>query len=228
MKELIGLIYRWYIEEPAIDPKYYDRYMTWPNLITAIGFAVGVAHIGLVTLTLWGACSVLALALLAVEGFSDLADGFCCRKTGQRSRFGEFFDPSRDILYIAGLIIQLSKIKGWEIFYHPSLMHVYRIEALIIAGGVFVGMYFGIRSHKAGKIRRAIHAVVLFVVISLEIYGVSSDVVLPYLFSIMACASFAALCFYAKMNWQNLQLLLSSASPCRLIRITRSSVVMFF
>jgi phosphatidylglycerophosphate synthase len=226
LKFLIAVLYRWYIEEPRIDPRYYNKIKTWPNLITAIGLVAGVGNLVLVSYTSWGAVSFLSLVLLLVAGISDLADGFCARKTGQRSKFGEWFDPARDIVYIIALINQFSKLKGWEIFFHPSLMNVYRVEALIIAAGVFIGMYFGIQTHKAGKIRRAIHAVVLFMVISLEIFGVSSDHALPFLFSAMACASCAALWFYAKLNWQNIQLLLSSESPCLIVRVARSSIAL--
>jgi phosphatidylglycerophosphate synthase len=218
MKNLIQKINKWYIEEPVVNPEYYNRIKTWPNLITAVGAVAGAGNIWLVSFTTWGAYSKISLLLLLIAGFSDLGDGFCARKTGQRSKFGEWFDPARDVVYIIAEINQLTVLLGWYVLIHPGLVLVYRIEALIICGGMLVGYYFRIKPHRAGKFRRAFHAVALFSVISMVIFGFSSANALPYIFFLMAAASLFALIIYARNNWQQLQLLFSGGSPCRLLR----------
>lgn len=81
-----------------------DRVLTVPNIIS---FA------RLLLVPVFAACIVTerdlaALAILAVAGISDWADGVLARRLNQTSALGRLLDPAADRLYIAAALLGLA------------------------------------------------------------------------------------------------------------------------
>ncbi|MFC1672385.1 CDP-diacylglycerol--glycerol-3-phosphate 3-phosphatidyltransferase [Planctomycetota bacterium] len=80
--------------------------MNLPNAITLFRFIIAPVFLAL----LWDgrpASLLVALALYALAGISDLLDGFLARRMGQESSFGRMADPFVDKIIICGALIML-------------------------------------------------------------------------------------------------------------------------
>jgi len=81
------------------------RPWTIPNAIGYLRLA-GIPAFVIVALSARHGQSVLAATLFAVIGWSDYADGFAARLTGQYSRMGALLDPVVDrLLVLAGMAV---------------------------------------------------------------------------------------------------------------------------
>ena len=91
-----------------------DRILTIPNLLSMLRL-LGVPLF--LWLMLGPHADGWAIALLALSGFTDWADGVLARKLNQQSSFGAMLDPLADRLYIlatlAGLVLR--HIIPWEL-----------------------------------------------------------------------------------------------------------------
>ncbi len=88
--------------EPAAPQT--DRICTIPNALSVLRlFGVPV----FLWLLLGPHADGWALAVLAVSGFTDWADGVLARKLNQMSRFGALLDPLADRLYILATLVGL-------------------------------------------------------------------------------------------------------------------------
>ncbi len=104
-----------------------DRVVTIPNLLSALRL-LGVPPF--LWLLLGPHADLIALAVLALSGFSDWADGVLARKLNQTSRLGTLLDPAADRLYILATLIGL------------TLRHIipWWLAALLIARDVLLGI----------------------------------------------------------------------------------------
>ena len=88
-------------------PQTADRLLTVPNLLSVLRL-LGVPLF--LWLLLGPHADCWALAVLALSGFTDWADGVLARKLNQQSSFGALLDPAADRLYIlatlAGLVLR--------------------------------------------------------------------------------------------------------------------------
>jgi cardiolipin synthase len=80
------------------------RVLTIPNVISIIRLAGVPLFLWLVLVP---EADGLALAVLAISGISDYADGYLARKLNQTSRLGAILDPVADRLYILSTVIGL-------------------------------------------------------------------------------------------------------------------------
>lgn len=82
-----------------------DRVLTVPN-------ALSLARLLLIPVFLWlvlvARADLVAVAVLAVSGITDWADGVIARRTGQTTRLGRLLDPLVDRLTIAATLIGLA------------------------------------------------------------------------------------------------------------------------
>jgi cardiolipin synthase len=82
-----------------------DRVLTIPNVLSLVRLA-------LIPLFLWLVlglrADLAAVAVLAVSGITDWADGAIARRTGQTTRLGRLLDPLVDRLTIAATLIGLA------------------------------------------------------------------------------------------------------------------------
>ena len=82
-----------------------DRVLTVPN-------ALSLARLLLIPVFLWlvlvARADLAAVAVLAVSGITDWADGVIARRTGQMTRLGRLLDPLVDRLTIAATLIGLA------------------------------------------------------------------------------------------------------------------------
>lgn len=82
-----------------------DRILTIPN-------ALSVLRLLLIPVFLWlvlgPRADLVAVAVLAVSGITDWADGVIARRTGQSTRLGRMLDPLVDRLTIAATLIGLA------------------------------------------------------------------------------------------------------------------------
>lgn len=82
-----------------------DRIWTIPNLMS-------LGRLALVPVFLWlvlgPQADLVAVAVLAISGISDWADGVIARRTGQISRLGQVLDPLVDRITIAATLIGLA------------------------------------------------------------------------------------------------------------------------
>ncbi|NDA81311.1 MAG: CDP-alcohol phosphatidyltransferase family protein [Actinobacteria bacterium] len=83
---------------------------TIPNLLTILR-ACGIPLFLWALFTEDGARDLLAIAILAIAGFTDYLDGRLARALNQSSQLGELLDPLVDRLYIAAVLIGLA-IRG--------------------------------------------------------------------------------------------------------------------
>ena len=89
-------------EGPSWDT---DRVWTLPNVLSLLRLA-GVPV--MVWLILGPHSDLLAVAVLAVAGFTDWLDGFLARRWHQTSRIGQMLDPVADRLYILAVVLCLA------------------------------------------------------------------------------------------------------------------------
>ena len=80
------------------------RVLTIPNVISIIRLAGVPLFLWLVLVP---EADGLALAVLAISGVSDYADGYLARKLNQTSKLGAILDPVADRLYILSTVIGL-------------------------------------------------------------------------------------------------------------------------
>ena len=85
-----------------------DAVVTLPNALSALRL-VGVPIF--FWLVVDGRHDLIAVAVLAVAGFTDWLDGYLARTWRQRSRVGQLLDPMADRLYILSILIGLA-IRG--------------------------------------------------------------------------------------------------------------------
>ena len=78
------------------------RVLTIPNVISIIRLAGVPLFLWLVLVP---EADGLALAVLAISGISDYADGYLARKLNQTSKLGAILDPVADRLYILSTVI---------------------------------------------------------------------------------------------------------------------------
>ena len=82
-----------------------DRVLTVPN-------ALSLARLLLIPVFLWlvlvARADLAAVAVLAVSGITDWADGVIARRTGQTTRLGRLLDPLVDRLTIAATLIGIA------------------------------------------------------------------------------------------------------------------------
>ncbi len=81
-----------------------DRVLTWPNLLSTLRL-LGVPLF--LWLLLGPHADLPALAVLAVSGFTDWADGVLARRLNSVSRLGALLDPLVDRLYILATLVGL-------------------------------------------------------------------------------------------------------------------------
>jgi cardiolipin synthase len=86
----------------GLDPG--DRILTVPNALSVLRL-LGVPVF--LWLLLGPHADGWALALLAVSGITDWADGVLARKLNQQSAFGALLDPAADRLYILATLVGL-------------------------------------------------------------------------------------------------------------------------
>ncbi len=92
-------------DESAVLPvRPYREALTWPNLLSVLRLA-GVPFF--LWLLLGPRADGWALAVLALSGVTDWADGVLARKLNQQSRLGALLDPSVDRLYILASLLGL-------------------------------------------------------------------------------------------------------------------------
>lgn len=89
----------------AGEPYDTDRVLTLPNVLSFIRL-LGVPVF--LWLLLGPKADVIAVAVLAVGGFTDWLDGYLARKWNQRSRIGQVLDPIADRLYILVTLLGLA------------------------------------------------------------------------------------------------------------------------
>ena len=82
-----------------------DRVWTLPNVLSLLRLA-GVPL--MVWLILGPHHDLLAVAVLALAGFTDWLDGFLARRWHQTSRVGQMLDPVADRLYILAVVLCLA------------------------------------------------------------------------------------------------------------------------
>lgn len=88
----------------AGEPYDTDRVLTLPNVLSFIRL-LGVPLF--LWLLLGPQADLIAVAVLAVGGFTDWLDGYLARKWSQRSRLGQVLDPIADRLYILATLVGL-------------------------------------------------------------------------------------------------------------------------
>ncbi|MFB9670478.1 CDP-alcohol phosphatidyltransferase family protein [Microlunatus capsulatus] len=98
----VGLVGPADAETPTWDT---DRVWTLPNVLSLLRLA-GVPL--MVWLILGPHHDLLAVAVLALAGFTDWLDGFLARRWHQTSRVGQMLDPVADRLYILAVVLCLA------------------------------------------------------------------------------------------------------------------------
>lgn len=83
-----------------------DRILTVPNLLSFLRLAL--VPVFLILLVVGE--DFIALAVLALSGFTDFLDGFLARRLNQVSKLGQLLDPAADRLYILAALLGL----GWR------------------------------------------------------------------------------------------------------------------
>jgi cardiolipin synthase (CMP-forming) len=92
------------VEDGGRRPERTDRILTVPNVISLVRLLL-VPLFGYLIVT---GQDVAALAVLALAGLSDWADGVLARRLNQTSDLGRILDPAADRLYIAAALVGLA------------------------------------------------------------------------------------------------------------------------
>jgi cardiolipin synthase len=85
------------------DPE--DRVLTVPNVLSMLRLALIPVFLWLVLVR---EADLAGVAVLAVSGITDWADGVIARRTGQMTRLGRMLDPLVDRLTIAATLVGLA------------------------------------------------------------------------------------------------------------------------
>jgi len=96
------------------------RVLTIPNVISIIRLAGVPLFLWLILVP---EADGLALAVLAISGASDYADGYLARKLNQTSKLGAILDPVADRLYILSTVVGLGIrdiIPWWMVIILPA------------------------------------------------------------------------------------------------------------
>ena len=83
-----------------------DRILTVPNLLSFLRLALVPVFLVLLV----EGEDFVALAVLALSGFTDFLDGYLARRLNQVSKLGQLLDPAADRLYILAALLGL----GWR------------------------------------------------------------------------------------------------------------------
>jgi len=88
------------------EPEASDRILTVPNLLSFLRLAL----VPVFLILLVDGQDLIALAILALSGFTDFLDGYLARRLNQVSKLGQLLDPAADRLYILAALLGL----GWR------------------------------------------------------------------------------------------------------------------
>lgn len=136
--------------------------MTIPNFITIFRFLLVPA----VVLSLLSGDVGWALALFAVAGLSDAADGFIARQFNQRSELGAYLDPMADKILLVSVFVVLGvmgELPLWLVVAAVSR------DALIVAAVVLsavMGKPVAMRPLAVSKLNTAVQIVLVIAVLA--------------------------------------------------------------
>lgn len=170
-----------------------------PNSVTLSGFG----FIALYLLAAWQQHLPWALFWLFWAGFSDLADGYLAKRTGEITVLGAIIDPLRDRVLFLAIVWHLVMLKGFSIVLCWQFSLILICEALIVVVNcVWFRTVERVVVHVLGKTRQLVNVlffVLLIILIDWE--GVSLfKKQIQSLFLIPAGFSFLALLSYA-IRW---------------------------
>ena len=86
------------------SPEPSDRILTVPNLLSFLRLAL----VPVFLILLVEGEDLIALAVLALSGFTDFLDGYIARRFNQVSKLGQMLDPAADRLYILAALLGLA------------------------------------------------------------------------------------------------------------------------
>ena len=112
------------ISEPS------DRILTVPNLLSFLRLAL----VPVFLILLVEGEDLIALAVLALSGFTDFLDGWIARRFNQVTKLGQLLDPAADRLYILAALLGLAwrdLVPLWLV-----LVIVARDVMLVVLGGL--------------------------------------------------------------------------------------------
>jgi CDP-diacylglycerol---glycerol-3-phosphate 3-phosphatidyltransferase len=93
-----------------------EKLLTWPNILTALRFAMIPLLVVLLSLSQTTLVAFLAWLVFALAAFTDWLDGYLARKFQNETVLGKLMDPLADkILVTAALLmlIPLGRIPAW-------------------------------------------------------------------------------------------------------------------
>lgn len=134
------------VEDGGLRPERTDRILTVPNVISLARLLL-VPVFGYLIVT---GRDVGALAVLALAGVSDWADGVLARRLNQTSALGRILDPAADRLYIAAALIGLA----WRELIPWWLVAVLVLRELVVAAALpalYARGYGPLPVHLVGK-----------------------------------------------------------------------------
>lgn len=134
------------VEDGGLRPERTDRIVTVPNVISLARLLL-VPVFGYLIVT---GQDVGALAVLALAGVSDWADGVLARRLNQTSALGRILDPAADRLYIAAALIGLA----WRELIPWWLVAVLVLRELVVAAALpalYARGYGPLPVHLVGK-----------------------------------------------------------------------------
>lgn len=134
------------VEDGGLRPERTDRILTVPNVISLARLLL-VPVFGYLIVT---GQDVGALAVLALAGVSDWADGVLARRLNQTSALGRILDPAADRLYIAAALIGLA----WRELIPWWLVAVLVLRELVVAAALpalYARGYGPLPVHLVGK-----------------------------------------------------------------------------
>lgn len=134
------------VEDGGLRPERTDRILTVPNVISLARLLL-VPVFGYLIVA---GQDVGALAVLALAGVSDWADGVLARRLNQTSALGRILDPAADRLYIAAALVGLA----WRELVPWWLVAVLVLRELVVAAalpGLYARGYGPLPVHLVGK-----------------------------------------------------------------------------
>ncbi|MCF8038872.1 MAG: CDP-alcohol phosphatidyltransferase family protein [Desulfohalobiaceae bacterium] len=168
-----------------------------PNCVTLSGFG----FIFLYVLAAGNQQLGFALACLFLAGFSDVADGYLAKKTGNITVLGAILDPLRDRVLFLALIWHLILLQGLSLLLCWQFFLILIFEALIVLVNiVWFRIHERIFVHVLGKTRQLVNVlffVALVVGLSLDMMPITTQQIkamflIPAGFSLLALMSYAA------------------------------------
>jgi len=176
--------------------KSYESVVTVPNIITFSGIvAIGFYTYGFLASSRW-----LLGIMLFLAGLSDLLDGEAARILKQKTRLGEFFDPLRDRLLLAAVLVNIFYVVKFNLLIFWGAL-IAGFEILTALNNLFLIAPRNRKIHIVGKLRQAAHLLLAgFVVLSFYfrdvIFGITNinfnfppDLTLP-LMAFCSCVAF--------------------------------------